>query len=99
MIHELTIGYLNTDAIANRVAVVDQPLDEPTIARVLAEFPGLKIEQRDGYVIAPWHGKEDGDRGEAFAIRLQIETRCVVADRRNGRIVDLTRGAKTRVAG
>jgi hypothetical protein len=36
------------------VAVATRPLDDGTIARVLAEFPGLKVERRDGYLIAPW---------------------------------------------
>jgi hypothetical protein len=66
---------------------------------VLAEFPGLKIDRRDGYLIAPWHGQEDGERGEAFAARMQAETGCLVADRRNGRIVELRKAAAERVAG
>jgi hypothetical protein len=99
VIHELTIGHLDPHAILNQVAVSVHPLDEPTVARVLVEFPGLKIERRAGYVIAPWHGKEDGERGEAFAIRLRTETGCLVADRRNGRIVDLGQGVSKRAAG
>ena len=59
------------------------------VGRVLAEFPGLTVERREGYLIAPLHGKEDRERGEAFAARLQAETGCLVADRRNGRIVAL----------
>jgi hypothetical protein len=98
MIHELTIGHLDPQAIVNQVAVSVHPLDEPTVARVLVEFPGLKIERRAGYVIAPWHGKDDGDRGEAFASRLRAETGCMIADRRNGRIVELGQGASKRAA-
>ena len=67
MIHNLTIGHLNPDAIPDRMAIAVSPLDEATVARVLAEFPGLKVERRDGYLVAPWHGREDADRGEAFA--------------------------------
>jgi hypothetical protein len=44
-----------------------RPLDEEMVGRVLAEFPGLKLERRDGYLIAPWLGKDNGDRGEEFA--------------------------------
>jgi hypothetical protein len=65
----------------------------------IAEFPGLEIERRGGYVIAPWRGKEDGERGEAFAARMRAETRCMVADRRNGRIVELEQGVNERAAG
>jgi hypothetical protein len=89
MIHDLTIGHLDPAAIRERRAVAIRPLDREAIARVLAGFPGLKVEERDGYAIAPWHGREDGERGEAFAARLQAETGCLVADRRNGRIVEL----------
>jgi hypothetical protein len=78
--------------------VATSPLDRAEVARVLAGFPGLRIEERVGYVIAPWHGKEDGERGEAFAARLQAETGCLVADRRNGRIVELVRPKVARTA-
>lgn len=99
MIHDLTIGHLDPAAIHDRMAVALRPLVESVIARVLAEFPGLKVERRDGYLIAPWHGKEDAGRGEAFAARLQAETGCLVADRRNGRIVELGRIEAERAAG
>ena len=92
MIHDLTIGHLDPDAIPNRLAIPLKRLDEEAVARVLAEFPGLKLEWHSGYLIAPWHGREDGERGErgeAFAARPQVETGCLVADRRNGRIVEL----------
>ena len=49
-------------------------------------------------MIAPWNGKEDCERGEAFAIPLNAETGCLVAERRNGRIVKLGRGASKPVA-
>ena len=91
MIHDLTIGHLDPDALSNRLAIPVKPLDEQIVIRVLAEFPGLSVEQRAGYLIAPRHGREDAERGEAFAIRLQAETGCLVADRRNGRIVELGR--------
>src|SRR3954447_14389801 len=55
-------------------------------------------QERDGYLVAPWHGRNDGERGEAFAARLQAETGCLVADRRNGRIVDLGRAKVGRTA-
>jgi hypothetical protein len=99
MIHELTIGHLDPEAIPNRLAIAMRPLDAATVARVLAEFPGLKVERRDGYLIAPWHGREDADRGEAFAARMQAETGCLVADRRNGRMVEPGRVAAERAAG
>jgi hypothetical protein len=91
MIHNLTIGYLDAAAIRDCQAVALRPIDETTVSRVLAEFPGLEVERHGGYLIVPWHGREDAERGEAFAARIQAETGCLVADRRNGRIVELTR--------
>lgn len=91
MIHDLTIGHLDPSAIHDRMAVAIRPLDDEAVARVLAVFPGLNVERRDGYLIAPWHGHEDGGRGEAFAARMQAETGCLVIDRRNGRVVELAR--------
>lgn len=67
----------------------DQPLDLAVLDQVAAEFPGLKISRRDGYVVVPWHGREDAARGEASAARMQALTGCMVADRRHGRLVDL----------
>lgn len=99
MIHDLTIGHLDPTAILDRLAVALRPLDEAVVVRVLAEFPGLKVEQRDGDSVAPWHGREDGERGEAFAARMQAEIGCLVADRRNGRVVELGRRSAGRVAG
>ena len=99
MIHDLTIGHLDPEAILDRMAVAVRPLDDAAVARVLAEFPGLKIERREGYLVAPWHGREDGDKGEAFAARIRAETGCLVADRRNGRLVELGRLEVERAAG
>jgi hypothetical protein len=98
MLHDLTIGHLDPAAIRDRLAVAVRPLDQAIIARVLAGFPGLKVEERDSYLIAPWHGREDGERGEAFAAQLQAETGCLVADRRNGRIVELGRAKVAKTA-
>jgi hypothetical protein len=53
MIHDLTIGHLDQAAIRDRLAVALRPLDEAAVARVLAGFPGLKVERRDGYLVAP----------------------------------------------
>jgi hypothetical protein len=99
MVHDLTIGHLDPEAIRDRVAVVVRPLDAETVSRVLAEFPGLNIEHRAGYLVVPWHGREDAARGEVFAARLQAETGCLVADRRNGRIVNPRPACQGRVAG
>jgi hypothetical protein len=97
VIHDLTIGHLDLDAIRERRAVAVKPLDDTLVTRVLAEFPGLKVDHQDRYLIAPWHGREDGQRGEAFAAQMQAETGCLVADRRNGRVVELARASERAV--
>ena len=33
-----------------------RPLDETTVRRVLSEYPGIKAEHKDGYMVLPWHG-------------------------------------------
>ena len=99
MIHELTIGHLDPAAIRDRLAVTLKRLDDETVDRVLTEFPGLNVDRRDGFLIVPWYGREDGERGEAFATRIQAETGCLVGDRRNGRIIELKRAAVEKVAG
>lgn len=98
MIHDLTIGHLDSTALRERRVVATKPLGSATVDRILAGFPDLKVEIRDGYVVAPWHGREDGERGATFAALLQSEAGCLVADRRNGRIVEL-RQVADRVAG
>jgi hypothetical protein len=98
MIHELTIGHPDPEALRGCAAVATKPLADAVVARVLAEFPSLKVEHRDGCLIAPWHGNEDGERGEAFAARMQTETGCLVAVRQNGRLVELGQVVAARVA-
>ncbi len=95
----LTARYIiDPEALQGCVAVSTRPLDEGTIARVLAEFPGLKVERRDGYLIAPWHGREGADRGDAFTARARAETGCLFASQRNGRTVELGRETARAVA-
>jgi hypothetical protein len=37
MIHELTVGHLDADAVANRLAASDQPLEDSTVTRRLLD--------------------------------------------------------------
>jgi hypothetical protein len=87
MIHYLTVGYLDPEAIRDCVAVASKPLDAGIVRRLLAEFPGLKLEQKDGLVIVHWHGLGQVAQGEEFTLRLMQATGCIVADRRNGRLI------------
>jgi hypothetical protein len=102
MIHYLTVGHLNPDALRGCTAVATTPLDETTVGIVLAEFPGIIAERKDGYVVLPWHGLGPVDVSEAFALRLHELTGCLIADRRNGRIIEpeaLARKKRAKVQG
>jgi hypothetical protein len=81
MIHELTIGYFDAAATRDRQVVALRPLDEAAVARALAEFPGIKTERWNGCLIAPWHGRDDADRGEASAAQSPAHTGCPIVDR------------------
>ncbi|MGA2706099.1 MAG: hypothetical protein ABSH35_34095 [Isosphaeraceae bacterium] len=88
MIHYLTVGHLDPEALRECAAVATRPLDETTVRRVLAEFPGVKAERKDGYMVLPWHGLGPVGVSEAFALRLHELTGCLIADRRNGRLIE-----------
>ncbi len=88
MIHYLTVGHLDAEALGQCAAVATRPLDETTVRRVLAEFPGIKAERKDGYMVLPWHGLGPVGVSEAFALRLHELTGCLIADRRNGRLIE-----------
>ena len=88
VIHYLTVGHLDPEALRECAAVATRPLDETTVRRVLAEFPGIKAEREDGYMVLPWHGLGPVGASEAFALRLHELTGCLIADRRNGRLIE-----------
>ncbi len=88
MIHYLSVGHLDPDALRECAAVATRPLDETTVSRVLAEFPGITAELKDGYIALPWHGLGPVGLSEAFALRLHDLTGCLIADRRNGRLIE-----------
>jgi hypothetical protein len=88
MIHYLHVGHLDPEAIRRSSAVATRPLEAGVVARLLADFPGLEVEQRGGYVVLPWHGLGQADRAEEFALRLMRATGSIAADRRNGRLIE-----------
>ena len=88
MVHYLTVGPLDPEALGECAAVAIRPLDETTVRRKLAEFPEITAEHQDGYVVLPWHGLGQVGVSEAFALRLHELTGCAISDRRNGRLID-----------
>jgi hypothetical protein len=92
MIHNLTAGHLDRDGAVSR------PLDLRVVRHLLAELGGTdaegvptlggwKVRFEDGCVILPWKGGRTNRVAEEFAIRLQRETGCQIADREHGRVI------------
>ncbi len=99
MLHSLTIGHLDLEAIRERRAVAIRPLDRALVDRLLAELGERddegcwilgqgRVEIRDGYVVVPWHGKGPVGPSEEFALRLYRESGCLIADRSNARVIE-----------
>jgi hypothetical protein len=88
VIHYLTLGHLDLEPLRGCAAVATRPLDESMVRCVLAQFPDVEAERKDGYMVLPWHGLGSVDVSEAFALRLHELTGCLVADRRNGRLIE-----------
>jgi hypothetical protein len=99
MLHNLTIGHLDTALVAERGSKVLRPLDSQIVERHLKALGrqkgeywtlgGGKVEFRDGCVIVPWWVGSDRNRvAEEFAMRLQRDTGCQIIDREHGRIVE-----------
>jgi len=98
MIHALTMGHIDPDAVRSRKAVVRQPLDMSTVERLLRELGeadtegrwrlgGSKVEFYDGYIAVPWLGGGTNYVAEEFALRLHRQTGCVLADREHGCVI------------
>ncbi len=91
MIHDLTIGHLDPAAIPLRRKAVLRPLEKDVVDRLLKELGGTdseghttlggaRVRFEDGVVIVPWLGGSTNRTSEEFALRIQRETGCLVAD-------------------
>ena len=48
-----------------------------------------RVDLRDGYLVCPWHiGGWQNRTAEEFALRLQQETGCTLADREHSRLIE-----------
>jgi hypothetical protein len=100
MIHRLTMGHLNLDAVARRQAIAERPLDRGVVDRLLAELGGVDergrptldgepVEEKDGTLSCRWWVAGYRNRvAEEFALRLHQETGCVLADVKLCRVVE-----------
>jgi hypothetical protein len=104
MIHKLTMGHFDVEALKNRKLVVLRPLDVGVVMRLLREvgqvseqdrasLGGHAVEVKDGYVVCPWLMAERVLATEEFARRLQQETGCVLYDATRREIVTLAQMA------
>jgi hypothetical protein len=98
MLHNLTIGHMDTTLVAERGSRVLKPLDVGIVARHLASLGqrdggdwtlgGGRVEFRHGCVIVPWLGSDANRTAEEFTLRLVRDTGCQVIDREHGRVVE-----------
>ena len=99
MLHNLTIGHLDTMWVAERGIRVLKPLDDRIVRRHLKALgrregkewtlDGMPFTHKGGYVVCRWQG---GPRrnlvAEEFALRMVRDTGCELIDREHGRVVD-----------
>jgi hypothetical protein len=99
MIHRLTIGHLDPDAVRERRVVVTRPLDMGIVTPLLREFGepdeagrptigGRPVEIHDGYLVCPWLMPSPIPGVAEFALKVQEQTGCLLAEVGNAVVVD-----------
>ena len=99
MLHRLTIGHLDPDAVRERRVVVTRPLDMGIVTRLLGKFgepdaagrpniSGRPVEIHDGYIVCPWLMPSPIPGVAEFALKLQEQTGCLMADVHHATVVD-----------
>ena len=100
MIHKLTLGHFDIEALKNGRLVVLRPLDWSVVTRLLQEIGqvdergratlgGHAVEVKEGYLVCPWLLAQRVPATEEFARRLHQETGCVMYDSGRREIVCL----------
>jgi hypothetical protein len=100
MIHKLTIGHFDLEALKDRRLIVLRPLDMGVVKRLLQEvgqvgedgrasLGGHAVEVKEGYIVCPWLMAQRVRATEEFARRLQQETGCVLYDAARREVVSL----------
>ena len=100
MLHSLTIGHLDGEAVRRGKIHLLRPLDMAVTTQVLREVGTIdehgqvwlgkaRVDFRDGYVVCPWLGSYRHQLVEDFAWRLQSMTGCIVADIPHREVIDL----------
>ena len=105
MIHKLTLGHFDVEALKSGRMVVIRPLDNSVVMRLLREvgqvdesgcatLGGYALEVEEGYIICPWLMAGRVVATEEFARRLHQETGCVMYDSGRREIVRLEQMAE-----
>jgi len=100
MIHKLTIGHFDVEALKKGKLVVLRPLDSEVVTRLLREvgqvgedsrafLGGHVVEMKNGYIVCPWLMGQRVMATEEFAKRLQRETGCILYDAGRREIVSV----------
>jgi hypothetical protein len=100
MIHKLTLGHFDVEALKNARLAVLRPLDMSVVTRLLREvgqvgeqgqvsLGGHAVEIKDGYIVCPWLMVQRVLATEVFARRLHQETGCLMYDAGRREIVTL----------
>jgi hypothetical protein len=87
MLHRLTIGHLDPAAVERRQRVPTKALEMDVVHRLLAEL-GEKVEFHNAAVSCLWKGGRTNRVAEEFALRMQRETGCLIADIGGYRVIE-----------
>jgi hypothetical protein len=101
MLHRLTIGHLDPAAVERRQTVPTKALEMDVVDRLLAELGerdaegsatlgGCKVAFQNASVSCLWKSGRTNRVAEEFALRLQQETDCIIADVGGYRVIDRT---------
>jgi hypothetical protein len=99
MVHRLTVGHLDPAAVERRQMVPTKALEMNVVHRLLAELGekdaegnvtlgGCKVEFHNAAVSCLWLGGGTNRSAEEFALRMQRETGCLIADVGSYRVID-----------
>ena len=99
VLHRLTIGHLDPTAVERRQTVPTKALEVDVVHRLLAELGesdaegnatlgGCKVEFHNAAVSCLWKGGQTNRVVVEFALRMQRETGCVIADVGGYRVIE-----------
>jgi hypothetical protein len=91
VIHKLSLGHFDVEALKDGRIVVLRALDRSIVKRLLQEIGqvdesghatlgGHAVEVKEGYIVCPWLMAQRVKATEEFANRLHQETGCVMYD-------------------